>query len=269
MGGLNAQFVPADDDEKSTAAVEKLQKELLAAGPKGEISAGGTPDVSLTVGKYSDTKKAVASLVGCYEAMPAGGRVQSAILKEKPKITAAARKHQGFTFTEVRLAFDFEASVKDLPEGVKETTLAQLKRLVNEKMTVWIGTDGTSVVQTSAKDWDAASAALDQYLDGKKAIGDTAGYRVTRKNLPQDASFLMLLETSHTVNIITESLRAVGGAIPDFPHLGKVKPVKGDLTYVGIALTLKGDTATFNLFIPGTAIAAGHGMLKDLFKKVE
>jgi hypothetical protein len=48
-----------------------------------------------------------------------------------------------------------------------------------------------------------------------------------------------------------------------------VKPLKGDPTFVGIAVTLKGDTATANLFVPGTAIAAGKTLLGDLFKTVD
>ncbi len=47
----------------------------------------------------------------------------------------------------MKLAFDFDASVKDLPDTAKEAMLAQLKQLVTEKMTLWVGTDGTSVVQ--------------------------------------------------------------------------------------------------------------------------
>jgi hypothetical protein len=269
MSGLSPQFVPADDDEKGNTAIEKFQKGLLAAGPRSEISASGTPDVSLTIGTYSDAKKAVAALVGCYETMVPGGRIQSVVLKEKPKIEAGARKHQSFTFTEVRLVFDFDATAKDLPDELKEKMLTQLKRLVTEKMTVWVGTDGTSVVQVSAKDWDAARVEIDKYLDGQKVIGETAGYKLTRKNLPPDASFLMLLETGHTANMLLESLQAVAGVIPDFPKIGKVKPVKGEPAFIGIAITLKGDTATFNLFVPGTAIAAGHGILRDLLKKVE
>jgi hypothetical protein len=269
LRGLNPEFAPADDDAKGNEAVDKRLKELLAAGPQGEVSASGMPEVSLTVANYADPQKAAEALVGCYAAMSAGGRVQSVVLKDAPKVTEGARKHGGFTFAEVRLAFDFEATVKDLPEAVKEATLAQVKRTVSEKMSVWIGTDGKTVVQTSAKDWAAATAALDRFREGKNAVADTPGFKLTRKNLPPEASQLILMETAHTITTIVDTLRGLEGAVPDFPKIGKVKPVTGEPSYVGIAVTLKGDAATANLFVPGAAIADARKMLEGLFKKVE
>jgi hypothetical protein len=267
--GLNAEFAPADDDEKGNERIEKLQKELIAAGLKNDVTASGAPDVTLTVATYADPKKAAGALVGCYEAMSAGGRVHSVILKDAPKVAAGARKHQGFTFTEVRLAFDFEATVRDLPEAVKENTLAQLKRTVAEKMTVWIGTDGQRLVQVSGKDWSAASSALDRFIEVKESLGATEGYKLTRKNLPPDASLLMMFETAQTLTSILDALRALEGAIPDFPKIGKIKPIKGDPTFIGVAVTLKGDTATANLFVPAPAIAVARKLLENLFRNIE
>jgi hypothetical protein len=269
LRGLNPEFAPADEDEKGNAAVEKAMKELLAAGPQGEVSCAGTPNVAITIGTYAEPKKAAAAVVGCYEAMSPGGRIQNVVLKDAPKVTQGAKKHKDFTFAEVRLSFDFEATVKDLPEGVKENMLAQIKRTVSEKMTAWVGTDGKTVVQVIAKDWDAASGALDQYFDGKKPVGDIAGFKLTRKNLPPDAGLLMMFETGQTITIILDSLRALEGTVPGFPKIGTVKPFKGAPTFVGIAVTLKGDTTTANLFVPGTAIAAGKTLLGDLFKTVD
>jgi hypothetical protein len=136
-------------------------------------------------------------------------------------------------------------------------------------MTVWIGTDGKTVVQATAKDWDAASGALDRYLDGKKPISATDGYKLTRKNLPPDANFLMLSETGQTLTGLVEAMRAMEATVPGFPKIGKLQPVKGEPSFIGIAVTLKADTATANLFIPATAIGVGRKMLDGLFKKVE
>jgi hypothetical protein len=267
--GLSPEFAPADDDEKGNEAIEKLQKELLAAGLKSDVSASGAPDVALNVATYTDPKKAVAATIGCYEAMSAGGRIQSVVLKDAPKTFANARKYKGFTFTEVRLSYDFEATVRDLPENLRENTLAQIKRTVGEKMLVWIGTDGKSVVELSGKNWDTASSALERFFEGKEPLGDTDGYKLTRKNLPADASLLMMFETAETLTMLLDTLRALEGTIPDFPKIGKIKPLKGDHTFIGVAVTLKGDTASANLFVPTPAIAAGRKMLENLFKNIE
>ncbi len=269
MRGLNPEFAPADDDEKGNGLIDKYQAALAAAGPQGEVAGTGGAAESLTVAKYTDPAKAVAALAGCYETMAAGGRVQSAVLKDAPKVTKDAKKHAGFTFTEVRLSFDFEATVKDLPEGVKENTIAQLKRTVSEQTTIWVGTDGKAVVQVMAKDWAAATAAIDGYFDGKKPVGDLAGFKLTRKQLPADASLLMMMEVGQTITVLLDTLRAMQDAVPGFPKIGHVKPLKAEPTFVGIAVTLKGDTATVNVFVPGGAIAAGRKIVMGLLMNIE
>ena len=269
MRGLSQEFAAPDDDEKANAAVNKKLKEVLAAGPRGEVSGVGTAGLSLTVANYADPKKAAAAVVGCFEALPAGGRYQTVILKSAPKVTPAARKHKGFAFAEVQLALDFDATLKDLPDELQENMRAQLSRLVKEKTTVWIGTDGKAVVQIVAADWAAAAAALDDFLDGKKSLAAAAGFKLTRKNLPPDVSLLMMLETGQSLTALVDSLRSVKDAVPDFPKIGKVKPLTGPATFVGVALTLKGDTATGNLFIPGSAIAAGRKLFDGLFRRVD
>ncbi|MBM3982908.1 MAG: hypothetical protein FJ304_22080 [Planctomycetes bacterium] len=267
--GLTAEFAPADDDEKGNAAIDERLKDLYAAGPLADTAATGTGNLTLTVGKYAEPKKAAAALVGCYQAVSAGGRIQSVVLKDAPKVVADAKTYKDFSFTEVKLAFDFDATVKDLPDALKENTLSQVKRLVAEKMSAWVGTDGKTVIQVSAKDWDAAAGALDRYFEGLKPVGATEGYKLTRKNLPADASILMMLETGSTLTALLDALRAMEGAIPDFPKIGKIKPLEGEPTYIGVAVTLKGDTATANLFVPAKAVAGARKLLDNLFKTIE
>jgi hypothetical protein len=267
--GLNPEFAAADDDEKGNELLEKRLSELRAAGPRGEISGSGAPDVTLSVARFADPEKAAKALAGSYAAMSAGGRVQGIVLKEPPRVTAGARKHAGFTFTQVTLIFDFDATVKDLPEGLKESTLAQLKRTVSKNAYAWVGTDGKTVVRLQAEKWDAAGAALDQFLDGKQPVSETAGYKLTRKNLPQEASLLLLLETGQTITALLDMTRALEGNVPGFPKIGQVKAPKGEPSFVGVAVTLKGDTATANLFVPGSAIATSRKMLTDLFKSID
>ncbi|MBP3957233.1 hypothetical protein J8F10_18385 [Gemmata sp. G18] len=267
--GLNPEFGPVDEDEKGNQAIEKRLADLAAAGPQGEISAAGTPDSLFTVAKYTEPKKAVDALLGCYEAMAPGGRIHSAVLKDAPKVTKDAHKHAGIAFAEIRLAFDFEATVKDLPEGAKEITLEQLKRAMSEKTTVWIGTDGKAVIQVTAKDWAAAAATIDGFRDSKKAIGETAGFKLTRKQLPADASVLTLMEVGQAVTGLLDGLRALQDTVPGFPRIGKVAPVKGPPAFIGVAITLKDDTATLNVFVPGAAIAAGRKIAAGLLTNLE
>ncbi len=269
LRGLNQEFAPADDDEKGADALAARLKDVLAAGPKGEVTAAGPPDVSLTIGTYADPDAAVKALAGRFAAVGAGGRVFGVVQKNAPKLAPGARKHRGFAFTEINLALDFEATVAGLPEPVRASTLAQLKRAITEKSAVWVGTDGKSVVQAVGTDWGAVTRALDVFLDGKQQLGDTPGYKLTRKNLPADANVLTLMETGQTISSLFDAVGGIAGVVPGFPQLGKLKPAGGEPTYVGVAVTLKNDTAGVTLFVPVTAIAAGRKMLADVFKLFE
>ena len=267
--GLNPEFEPAEDDDKGAELIDQRTKELFAAGPQGEISAIGASNVTLCVATYADAKKATTALVGCYEAMSPNGRIQSIVLKDAPKVSPAARKHMGVTFTEIRLVFDFEATVKDLPDGLKEINREQIKRMGAEKTTLWIGTDGKKVIQLTGKDWDGAVGTFDRFLDGRKPIGDSPGFKTTRKNLPPEANAFLLLETGQTLTELLGTIHAMEGTVQGLPKIGKFKPLRGDPTFVGGAITLKGDTATADLFVPVTAIAAGRALLADAIKKTK
>ena len=54
-----------------------------------------------------------------------------------------------------------------------------------------------------------------------------------------------------------------------FPAIGSVKPVKGDATYLGFALTLKPQIAAAEMFVPGTAMNVAVKMIAPLFRNVE
>ncbi len=265
------EFSVAEDDEKGLAQLEKLLAEVAAAGPQGDYSASNAPESSIGVTAYKSAEKAATALVKIYENMPAGGKFSSVVLKSKPKVKNEAATVGDFKFAEVNLTFDFAATVEALPEAAREAAMGQYKRLMKEKTSIWLGTDGKVVVQLTAKDWDTAKKLLEDYLSGKGGVGSDAGFQLARKNLPPEASLLYLLETSQVVTMLAEQAKAVGQALPGggFPQIGNVKPVKGDATYIGIALSLKPQTATVDLFVPGTAMNVMAKMIVPLLKKVE
>ena len=268
---FSQDFLAADDDEKGTAQIEKLLAELAAASPQGEFSASNAPESSIVVTAYKSPEKAFDAILKLYEGMPAGAKFSSIVLKDKPKIKLDAATAGDFKFAAVNVTFDFAATVEALPEQGREFALAQYKRLMKEKTSIWLGTDGKVLVQLTAKDWESAKKLLDEYQEGKTGVGSDAGFQLARKNLPPEASLLVVLETSQVVTMLAEQAKAVGQAIPGgaFPQIGNVKPVKGDATYIGIALTLKSQTATFDLFVPGTAMNVMTKMILPLLKKVE
>lgn len=272
FGQFTQEFSGAEDDEQLNTQIDKILAEITASGAQGTFSASATPDTSLTVTSYRDAAKAAGAYTQLYKTVPAGGRISNIVLKEKPKVGEKAQTHRGFTFTEVRLVFDFEATVKDFPDNVRETTLNSLKRNTTEKATQWIGTDGKVVVHLGAKDWETARNVLNEYLDGSATLGSAPGYKTTRKGLPDEANMIMLLETGELIVTLLEQAKGAADAIPGgggLPPIGNVKPIKGEPTYVGVAVTLKPEVASLDVFVPGTGLNVAARMLAPLFKNVD
>ena len=155
MRELSQEFSPAEDDEKGAAKVEEAMKERAAAGPGGEWSATRMAG-AITISKYKEPAKAVDATVSAYRAVGAGGRVGAVALKSAPKVTEKAQQHRGIVFTEVRLSYDFDATVAALPEAQREAALEALKRNGPEKTMVFIGSDGKQLIQVMGKDWTSA-----------------------------------------------------------------------------------------------------------------
>jgi hypothetical protein len=268
---FSQDFLAGDDDEKGAERIGKLQADILAAGPGGSYSASKSPERGLTVTAYKDPQKALDATVKLYTGLADGGKFATILLKNKPAITPKAGTHRDIEFTEVKLNLDFAAAVEGLPEPAREAAMAQFKRLMSEKTTYWYGTDGKSLIQITAKDFNAAKQLLDEYLDTKSAVGSDAGFQAVRKNLPAEASLLYLLETSDVVSMLVDQVKAIGASIPGggLPAIGSVKPVKGDPSYLGFALTLKPQVASGDMFIPGAAMNVAVKMIAPLFRNVE
>ncbi|MFO0798617.1 MAG: hypothetical protein U0804_14175 [Gemmataceae bacterium] len=262
-------FTAPDGQDETDAKITKLLNQVSAAGAGVEVTGSSGSNAGIVMSQYKNAKQAAAGLVGAYGAVPVGGKVMGVVTKEKTRVTDAAQTHRGFTFAEMKLAFDFEATIQSLPEQARETTLGNLKRVAKERMTFWIGTDGKTVATLTAEDWGAASKLLDDYLDGTAGVGTEAGFKTTRSNLPADATAVYLAETSQAVQMITDQVKGI--PTPNGrPAIGKLGNVQGgEPTYLGFALTLKPQGAGVDVFVPGTAMNVAARMLAGAFRRVE
>lgn len=270
MRSMSGEFAAGEDDEKTAETLAKLAADLADAGPGADLDAASLPAGGLKVTAYADPARAVAALTKTFQALPAGAAVTNVRLKDRPKVTADAVTHRGFKLTEVRLAFDFEATVKDIPEQMKEMTLASMKRMVQEKTALWLGTDGKQVVVVRAADAKAAQKLLDEYLDGKQTVGADAAFQATRKNLPAEATTVSLTDAGKFLEMMSDYLKTMGDTLPGLPvQLPKLKPVKGETAYLGVALTLKPQSGQVDFFLPGAAVGIGRKALGSLFTPVD
>ena len=268
---FSPEVLAGGDHGKGAERIAKLQADLLAAGPGGTFSSSKGAERSLTVTLYKDPAKALDAQLKLYGSLADSGKFATVVLKDKPKITPKAASHRDISFTEVKLNFDFAATVEALPEQARDVALAQFKRMMSEKTTYWYGSDGKAMFQVLAKDWDAAKSLIDQFLDSKSAVGSDPEFQAVRKNLPTEASLLYLLETGDVIQGLVAQAKAVTQAIPGggLPQIGGVKPVKGDPTYLGFSLTLKPQIASADMFIPGSSMNVAVKMIAPLFRNVE
>lgn len=266
---ISQDLSTTEEDVQGTRLIDGHRKDLLASGHQGDISATMAPGVSITVSNYADPKKAVRALTKTYKAIAAGGRVNSVILKAAPRVNDDTEKLGDFTFSEVLLKYDFDATVANLPEQVKEATLQSLTRSLTPESRMWIGTDSKVVVAITAKEWKDAKELLGQYQDARRSVGADAAFKMTRSQLPAEANYLLIAETGSAITTLMDTLRSTGDALPGFPRIPQLKPAKGEPTYVGVALVLKGEIASVTAFVPTSALAAGGKLLEPILKNVE
>ena len=268
---LNQQVVAQDDDEKAAAAVKQFFADVKAAGREGEAQAASPPKSSLSVIRFRDPAKAVAANTRLFKSLPAGSMFANVALKEKPDVKENVQKLDGFTFNELRLTFDLEATVKDLPENLKEPTIASMRRLISDKSRTYYGTDGKVLASITADDWEAAKKVFTAYRAGTAALGGDRAFQVTRKNLPPAASLIGVADVGRLAGLIASYLKGMTDAMPPgiAPPIPELKSAKGDPAYVGAALTLKPEVLRADVFVPAGAVRVVRDMIAPALRNVE
>jgi hypothetical protein len=269
MHQVGGEFSVPDDNVQAAAALQRDLKVLSEAGPQGTCCASKGANANIAVAHYKDPGQAIAAMVKTFEDLPAGAKMNSITLKNNPNVTLNAQKHRGFTFTEVRLQFDFEATVSGLPEAAKEAALEVLKRTATERATMWLGTDGNQVVTLTNNDWPNAKAVLDTYQDGKLVAANDKAFKATRDQLPADASMIVIGETSSSIDSVQELFRAMPRAVPNFQRMAKPEPLQLDPSYFGMAVSFKEDVFGLTAFIPTGSIRAGKKLFEGFFQNFD
>ena len=186
LGSLMFGVVP-DKDSKEAKEVSAALEEMAKAGPGIRMDAYSFPTSGLQVYHFEEPTKAVDAQIKLFKSMGPGGAISSGTLKEKPILKTKAEKYGDFELHSVQFVWDFDKMAEAVAkngEEAKKQFIAGMKGIMGEKLTVWFGTDGKSVVQVSAADWPAARKLLDQYTKGTKTIGDVKAFAEGRKEMP-------------------------------------------------------------------------------------
>lgn len=239
-----------DEMKEVAAALDELAK----AGPSLRLDGYSFPMAGLQVYQYDDPAKAVAAQLKLFEAMVQGDPKEIG-LKEKPVLKKDAEKYGDFQLNSVEFVWDFDKMAEPVAqqgEEAKKKFIEGMKGLLGDKVRIWFGTDGKTVVQIVAPSWDAAEKMLNRYRQGKDVAGDEKAYRAARKELPARTSFLGLIDAVQMFDSIWKAFEAMipAGQMPaGFPNV----PAKKTTSFVGMAVTLQPGRGSFDLFITAAA----------------
>jgi hypothetical protein len=241
--------------DEGKKAMDAAFDQLIAAGQKFSLSATNVPPAGINVVMFDDPAKAAQAQLKMFRAMGEGATFQNAAIKGKPEIKENAESYKGFTFHYAKIVFDLDKLAEAIPGGGDDVKKA-MKRLLGEDLKSWFGTDGKRYVVLIANDWNAAKAKLDSYLSGSPSLGSEAAYAVTRKQLPAEATVLMLADAGKFAQAMADYMLAIFKAIPGVPFNlpAELKPVATNTSYLGFAISFRPEHGAFEMFLPAKAV---------------
>jgi hypothetical protein len=266
---LLGAFSAADEDAAASQTIGRLLKDLAGYDRGVTLSAGSMLGVGgLEVIESKDATGIVNARLGVLKSLTKTGTFANVPLKEKPAVTERAESVGGVTLHAARIKFDLDRAVSELPEEAREATRASLKRaLGGEEIGLWLGTDGKVVLQVTAADWAAAKALGSGYLDRGTALEKDEAFRFTRKQLPDEATMLIVLDAARTAHSLFGLAKEGAGAVPGLPvEPPDLKVPDGKPSYVGIALVLKPEHGRLEVFVPATAAGPIRKVLAPLLE---
>jgi hypothetical protein len=258
LGPLAYGAVDPESDEGK--AIKKLVGEMADANPRFMLSSSNVPSAGIAVSKYDNPAKAVDAQLRLFKGLKEGSMF-GAVLKSAPVIKENAQKHGGFDLASVSMKWDLEKTVEKqgaaLGDDQKKAMIENMKSLLGEGSNFWIGTDGKTVVQVTAKDWDEARALLDRLQKGEQTLGSSQAFKDTVKHLPAENSMLLLADVPQATEMIVKSVVTalqgfgLGNQIPPGIEKPSIKP---KTSYVGLAVTLESGRGSLDVWLSATSI---------------
>jgi hypothetical protein len=249
-----------DEESKSGKALRDAVDQIADSKPAARLDALDLPAQGLQVWQYEDPVRAATAQLKLFESLQGGESYSSGMLKEKPKVSPSAKKYREFDLHKVALAFDIEAMAeKSLPQGaateeLKKQMVGMLKKTIGESQEIWFGSNGKQFVQITAKDWNTAQKLIDQFLEKKSTVGDLEAFKEARKQLPADTSLTTLIDVPKYATLMAEAFEPFLSLFPVPIPAGILTPATpGTTCFMGTAITLQPERASFDFWFPGKA----------------
>lgn len=263
------EIAAKEGDEAGQAKLDAWSE--LAAGSTRTLLGANFDRAGVTLVQNPHSDKTVAAMVAAFQAVAEGAVFQNIPVKGKPAVAERDQTHREIAFHKISVTVDFEEAAKMIPEEGRAAAIAAFKQYLPETTTFWVGAKGDQIVQVTAKDWTAAKVHLDAAWDKKTPSTGDASFKQTREALPAEVSFLTLLDATRTINFMGGYFGSIMSSMPGFVFGGeglpKLATVKADPCYVGLALTLKGDSFAVTAFTPIKAVSLVREAVEPILGK--
>src|SRR5262249_27472024 len=179
-----------------------------------------------------------AAALKLHKAIPENAEFGGMAIKGKVKIEENAQKFNSFTLHGVQMAFDLDKLLERFPEEVRDAMKTSVKKLIGEEQKFWFGTDGTTYVQVTAKDWSDAKKLLEKYFSGQNTLATEAGFELTRKQLAGPANTVFMMDDGRFAYTMGQYIGEIFKNIGGFPggKNGEPKKTEGKAPHNGVLL---------------------------------
>ncbi len=249
-----------EPDGKGGKAMKAAVEAFAKAGPGARLDVAGLPASGVQLWQFAEPAKALAAQALVLDNLSKGDTFASGMLKEPAVLKKGAGKYKDLSFDAVTLVWDLEKMAgatggTELPEEVQKKMAEGFKKFLGEKTTIWIGADDKQLITVTASDWKSATALLDKQFSGTGAVGQKTGYQQARKEMPNGATLVGLVDIVAYGTAITEVVRPIlGGFGFNLPDKYPAALPTGNPSFVGSAVTLDEKRIGFDLVITATAV---------------
>ncbi len=225
------------------------------------LDVANLPASGVQTWQFTDPAMVLAAQKTILENVTKGDTFAGGMLKEKAPLKKGTAKYKNISFDSMTLVWDLEkmaaggAGGMELTEEQQKKMAEGMKKILGEKMTVWIGADDKRLITVTAADWKSAEELLDKHFKAEDPVGKQSGYREARKELPAAASLVGLVDIVAYASAAAEIVKPiVAGFGLNLPDKYPAKLPKGDPSFVGSALTLAEKRIAFDLVITSSAV---------------
>lgn len=266
-----------DPNSPEGKAYVGAMRALLEAKPGSMVESFSMPANGLTVWDYQYPDQAAAAYLEMMQHIKAGSIYMSRIIKGQPEFKANAQDYRGFRLHSAGYTWDLDSMIRqaaDMPprtDAQKEQMKNMMKSMLGERMNYWFGSNGTSFVMLIGDNWESARKQLDAYLDGNQTIAEDKAFQETRKQLPSKATVLGLIDAHRYAELTSGFVQAA--LAPLWANwrsqANSTRATEGKSSFLGMALTLKTERASIEIWIPVAAVGEFRRVFEPLFAELE